>query len=640
MRSCHFGSNDRASGPPAPGESDKDKADLKPAAISRGEWEDFLNIVPALHPYFITTCTGRLLDANERLATLLGCASLDELFALAEQGDGTGVFCHEHGQRKQILELIRSKGCVHDFPVILRCLNGEPVRCFLFARVFDNDLNTPCLQGFILDRGELHAAYRAVVDFYRLHERFLEVMPIPSAYLDSAGVIKANRAFAGFFGVGDALEMAGRNLSAYVHPQSRRLVEAWCSELIGENAERDVREADLRLTFLDGRYRQVIFRGVRMVFDDRPVVLCTIDDQTEHREVRRALDLARRRIFDILRNAPVGFAEVSRNHRYVEVNHYFAAMHGYDSPEEMLESVRDIGTQIYADFEEFLEFGRRLEKDGVVHDFKCLSRRRDGSLFWTSRSARMVCRYDESDFTCECYVIDIDAATRAEMLTRERERRIRGLSVDLLRTTERERRQLAKNLHDGPMQLLAVSKIMLERMSDNPLSSQEDADAVSSLVARSLEMMRTSMVELCPPALFEEDIEAMFAQLAQEFEEAYGLEVVLDCHKMPAMTTEAKAFLFRSAREFLVNAVKHGHAGRASLRLGAGEGNVVLEVVDDGRGRSGGDGDQARSLGLPSLRRRAADLGGRLDVDLKEADGARVVLSLPLDVLTVRVSGA
>lgn len=608
--------------------------------ISHGDWHGFFRTVPAA--YFVTNARGQLLDANERLAQLLGCNSLGDLYALTRKNGGVDVFYVQNGQRERVLELIRSKGFVQDHPVLLKRLDGALVRCFMSARVCESGRNPLFYQGFFLDRSEMHTAYRAVVDYYRLHARFLEVIPIPSACLDGANILKVNTAFARFFGVEKPKEMEGRDLSAFLHPDSRWLAEAWCFELVGRReSDSGMREAELQLIFLDGRRRQVLIRGTRMRFNERSVVLCALEDQTEQREVKSALNMARKRIGEILRNSPVGFAMIGRDRRYIEVNHHFAAIHGYDSPLDMQETVRDIRMQVFADPEDATELVRILERDGVVHDYKCLARRKDGSLFWTSRTVRKIYDFNKYRILCECYITDIDAAMRAEMLAGERERKVRALAEALLRTTERERQQLAKNLHDGPMQLLAVSKVMLDRMADDSVSAARDIDTVSSLVARGLDMMRTCMVELCPPALFQEDIGVMFGHLALEFKEAFGLGVELECGEMPDMSIEGKAFLFRSAREFLVNAVKHGNAGRAGVSLSLlDDRDVVLEVTDDGQGGHPGSVDGVtRSMGLPSLRRRAADMGGRLEVDMAPGGGARVVMVLPLDVLAVGSEG-
>jgi PAS domain S-box-containing protein len=74
----------------------------------------------------------------------------------------------------------------------------------------------------------------------------------------------------------------------------------------------------------------------------------------------------------------------------LSVNPALARMHGYDSPQEMISGVTDLGHQIFVDQEQRREFRRDLEKSGVVRDREYEVYRRDGSKFWISVNARAV----------------------------------------------------------------------------------------------------------------------------------------------------------------------------------------------------------------------------------------------------------
>ena len=65
-------------------------------------------------------------------------------------------------------------------------------------------------------------------------------------------------------------------------------------------------------------------------------------------------------------------------------------MHGYDSPEEMITGVADLGHQIFVDPEQRLEFRRELEESGVIRDREYQVCRRDGTTFWVAVNARAV----------------------------------------------------------------------------------------------------------------------------------------------------------------------------------------------------------------------------------------------------------
>jgi signal transduction histidine kinase len=80
------------------------------------------------------------------------------------------------------------------------------------------------------------------------------------------------------------------------------------------------------------------------------------------------------------------------------------------------------------------------------------------------------------------------------------------------------------------------------------------------------------------------------------------------------LSREAEISLYRIAQEAMVNAHRHGHATRIELRLKGHDGQVMLEVVDNGRGFNP-QRPPHHGLGLTSMRERVTGLGGRLDID-------------------------
>lgn len=91
---------------------------------------------------------------------------------------------------------------------------------------------------------------------------------------------------------------------------------------------------------------------------------------------------------DVLANAPIGVYTSTRDGRFTAVNPAMARMFGYGSPEEMIESVRDISSQIYLDPADRDEFIRRMESQGQLINHECRFKRRDGSTVWVSSNAR------------------------------------------------------------------------------------------------------------------------------------------------------------------------------------------------------------------------------------------------------------
>ncbi|HLD46208.1 MAG TPA: PAS domain S-box protein [Desulfobaccales bacterium] len=118
--------------------------------------------------------------------------------------------------------------------------------------------------------------------------------------------------------------------------------------------------------------------------------MAMIQDVTAHKLTEQALKEAEAKYRGIYENAVIGIFQSTPNGRLLSVNPALARMHGYDSPEEMIAGVTNLGHQIFVDPEERLEFKGVMEKTGVVRGREYQVYRRDGSKFWIAVDARAV----------------------------------------------------------------------------------------------------------------------------------------------------------------------------------------------------------------------------------------------------------
>jgi PAS domain S-box-containing protein len=118
--------------------------------------------------------------------------------------------------------------------------------------------------------------------------------------------------------------------------------------------------------------------------------MAMIRDVTAHKLTEQALKEAEAKYRGIYENAVIGIFQSTPEGRLLSVNPALARMHGYDSPEEMISGVTDLGHQIFVDPEQRHEFRRDLEESGVVRDREYQVYHRNGSKFWVSVNARAV----------------------------------------------------------------------------------------------------------------------------------------------------------------------------------------------------------------------------------------------------------
>jgi two-component system sensor histidine kinase UhpB len=234
--------------------------------------------------------------------------------------------------------------------------------------------------------------------------------------------------------------------------------------------------------------------------------------------------------------------------------------------------------------------------------------------------------------------IDLDGAvgevgdlldTFNEMLDRlEHERREsaqRGLGAQ-----ERERRRLARELHDDLGQTLTGVVLQLDGLARAaPPELQDAVTEVREAARQSAEDVRDIARGLRPQALDEFGLRSALITLATGFAEHSGLQVRHSlAPDLPALAPEQDLAVYRVAQEGLTNVARHAEATGVLLALEVHNGHVVLRVRDDGRGID--DGAVHNAGGLGGMRERAMLIGGRLAVTRVRPYGTEIVLEVPV----------
>jgi signal transduction histidine kinase len=221
----------------------------------------------------------------------------------------------------------------------------------------------------------------------------------------------------------------------------------------------------------------------------------------------------------------------------------------------------------------------------------------------------------------------------------------RRLSQELLKTQEAERRRLASEIHDNPLQTLGFVKREMHRIAGD---IEEPSPAAARDLLVQAEYLQETIIELrnvCTglyPAVIDKGFQMIATALANEFGRQHGLLVVLNVdRRVPDETSEADSeaatALFYVLREALNNVVKHAQVDEACVEMDYRNGFLSLVVSDNGVG--GYPPSQSRSdllkggkIGIVNMYERAESVGGRLNIEPNEPQGTRVLLEMPLSM--------
>ncbi len=218
-------------------------------------------------------------------------------------------------------------------------------------------------------------------------------------------------------------------------------------------------------------------------------------------------------------------------------------------------------------------------------------------------------------------------------------------NADLLAKTRRwavaqERNRLGRELHDAIVQdvfSLAVHSRTIQVSAER--EGQVDVERIRAGAAELIELSRSALTalralifELRPPALQDHSVTEAVRAYAASMTGRSGVPItVVDERTDTALPEVASDHIYRVVQEALHNVVRHARAGKVTVSFredSAAGPDVVVEIADDGTGFDPGQVEHGH-LGLITMRERAEDLGGRLEVRSRRGAGTRVILRVP-----------
>jgi PAS domain S-box-containing protein len=255
-------------------------------------------------------------------------------------------------------------------------------------------------------------------------------------------------------------------------------------------------------------------------------------------------------------------------------------------------------------------------------------RRYDGEYHWISDSGspRFL-----PDGTFAGYIgccVDIHDRKALEFARLELARR-------LMSAQEAERTRVARELHDGIGQEIALLGIQMQRAAASIAPEPEPLydrmqKLCTKLTAIGLHVSRLSH-QLHSSELEYLGLSVAITKLCREFSEHYSIKVVCVCTNIPAkLKNDIALTFFRIVQESLHNIAKHSGARNVQVEVAGVSGELTLGVCDDGAGFDLQESKPAAGLGLISMRERMHLIGGEFAIDSAPGAGTRIWARTPL----------
>jgi signal transduction histidine kinase len=226
------------------------------------------------------------------------------------------------------------------------------------------------------------------------------------------------------------------------------------------------------------------------------------------------------------------------------------------------------------------------------------------------------------------------ALQNAELYQTLREERKRVLFSD-----EELRKQLARELHDGPTQTISSIAMRLDfirtLLEPDPVRARQELDKLERLAGQAVTEVRTMLFSMRPMVLESQGLAAALEQYADRIQQTDDIDVHVDAAGLksrPVPLVEGATFFI--LEEAVNNAKKHAAPHNIWVSLESSNGELFAQVRDDGQGFDVAEiessYEQRSSLGLVNMRERARLIHGVLTIESKPMEGTTVSLTAPM----------
>lgn len=239
-------------------------------------------------------------------------------------------------------------------------------------------------------------------------------------------------------------------------------------------------------------------------------------------------------------------------------------------------------------------------------------------------------------------IADISTRKLADKAIKKSEKELQILSSQLLSAEEKERKRIARDIHDGVGQALSAIKFSVENSlaSQSAESFQAARDALKNIIPltqQTIEEVRRIVMDLRPSILDDLGLKATISWFCREYEAIYtdiNIEKVLDFEESKILVP-LKTVIYRILQEAFNNAAKHSNTKNILLSIEMINGNLELLIEDKGTGFDLktvlSKPTDERGLGLVSMRERASLSGGSFDIKSSPMEGTRIHVTWPAE---------
>ena len=496
----------------------------------------------------------------------------------------------------------------------------------------------PAIHTIIVDISDRKRAEKALQESEKRYRSVVEDMPVLICTFEPGGIIRfVNRAYCEYFDK-ELDELVGSNFLQLIPESERNVV---MDNILSLTPEVPVQSHEHRVFVPSGEIRWQKWTN-RAIFDKRGKLVeyqSFGEDIAERKQAEDALKASEERYRRMFEDISLGVFQSTPDGRIIHVNPAFSRMFGYASPTELIDSIGDSASQLYAHPEDRTKLIQRVLASDVPVAAEVNFCRQDGSTFVGNFHGWKVVDATQETLYLEGFIEDITERKKAEESLQDSHTRLQFLSARLLSAQENEQRRISLEIHDVMGQDLALLKMQLiaiaTRLRKDQQKLRKDLDRTLVVIDGIIEKARNLSRDLNPAIIEDLKLSGALNWLIQDIEAHVPTRISLDMDPVDHLfTIENQIVIYRVVQEALKNIVKHAEAGSASVTIRKTTKYFLLAIEDDGKGfdinKVWKRHVAERGLGLAAMDERSRMLEGAFGIQSEPGKGTYLSFRIPI----------
>jgi len=363
----------------------------------------------------------------------------------------------------------------------------------------------------------------------------------------------------------------------------------------------------------------------------RALCVTAIRDITRRKMAEKVLQESESKYKTLTENSLTGIF-IHQNGKLIFVNDKFAEMHGY-KPEELLRKSHLL--LVHPDQKNKMKgmASKRLKGKSVPQQYEVRRITKQGKTLWCEMMATLIQYKGKPAIMGN--LIDITERKLAEVAIKESEAQLRNLTTYLQKIGEVERTNIAREIHDELGLGLTVLKIDLswlrKRLPANEISLREKADTMTQLIDKTIRTVKKISTELRPGLLDDLGLAAAIEWQAEEFQKRTGIQCKITIDPLDiTFDRDRNTAIYRIFQETLTNVARHAQATEVNVSLWQRDGQLELNVRDNGKGITDKELANPKSFGLIGIRERVKIFSGINIIKGVPGKGTTVTVKMPI----------